>query len=155
MTNYTHLEDYINDLYGLFAIADPHQLEVDHIARKLRLEVFYGSASLRFNNDIVIKESTKQREWQSFGHELCHFLRHIGSHLSMNRLFIDLQEDQANHFSYHFCVPTFMLNELKEVNAHEVMTLFNVEENFAFRRLEMYQSKVWSENINERSQVHG
>src|SRR5690625_3933447 len=110
MIIYTHLEDYINNLYGYLAITDPQQLEVDRIAKELSLEVFYGSASLRFNNDIVIKESTKQREWQLFGHELCHYLRHIGSHLSMNQLFIDLQEDQANHFSYHFCVPTFMFN---------------------------------------------
>lgn len=155
MINYTHLEDYINGLYEHLSITEPYQLEVDHIARKLRLKVFYGNSSLRFNNNIVIKKSTQQEEWQSFGHELCHLLRHMGSHLSMNRLFRDLQEGQANYFSYHFCVPTFMLQELREVNTHEIMTLFNVEEGFAFKRLEMYQSKMLSESISERSQIYG
>src|SRR5690625_7825623 len=101
MIIYTHLEDYINDLYGHLAITDPHQLEVDHIARKLRLEVFYGSASLRFNNDIVIKESTNQRRWQSFGHRLGHFLSLIGSNLSLTALFTDLKEDKATHLGTH------------------------------------------------------
>lgn len=61
----------------------------------------------------------------------------------MHRLFIDLQEYQAAYFAYHFSIPTFMLEDLKEVSACEIMNLFNVEEEFALRRLEMYQNKVY------------
>ncbi len=147
MIAYTHVEDYVNELYESLSIKEPYQLDIDHIAKKLRLQVHYGDFSFKFDNKIVIRKSTKQREWQSFGHEICHFLRHIGSHLSMNYLFRDLQEYQANHFSYHFCVPTFMLRKLKEVSVDVIMNLFNVEFNFAVRRLEMYKNKVLNGDI--------
>lgn len=142
MIIYTHLEDYVNNLYKSLSISDPYQLDIDLIAKKLRLDVFYGNASFRLNDNIMIKKTTRQKEWQSFGHELCHFLRHVGNRFSVNRLFKDLQEYQADYFSYHFCVPTFMLQKLKEVNVYVIMNLFNVEEDFAARRLEMYQSKL-------------
>jgi len=152
---YTHLEDYIYDLLKVIKINEPKELTIENVANRLGLTVIYRSKAFRFDDVIILRPGTKQQEWQYFVHELSHYLRHAGNQLSMHYLFRDLQEDQANHFSYHFCVPTFMLQELKEVNTHEIMTLFNVEEGFAFKRLEMYQSKVLSENINERSQVYG
>lgn len=91
--------------------------------------------------------STKQQQWQKFGHEVCHYLIHCGQQLNMYYLFRDLQENQANYFAYHFCIPTFMLEDLKEVTVYEVMNLFNVEYEFAFKRLEMYERKI----IHERS----
>lgn len=144
MIVYTYTEDYISDLYQSLSINNPYDLDIDYIAEKLRVRVYYGDFSFKYDNNIIIKKSTKQREWQKFGHEIAHFLRHVGSHLAMNYLFRDLQEYQAKHFSYHFCVPTFMLQKLKEVSVDVIMNLFNVEEGFAARRLEMYQSKlIW------------
>lgn len=143
MIVYTHIEDYINDLYQSLAINDPYQLDIDYISEKLRVRVYYGESSFKYDNNIIIKKSSKQREWQKFGHEIAHFLRHVGSHLSIHYLFRDLQEYQAKHFSYHFCVPTFMLQKLKEVSVNVIMQLFNVEEEFAVRRLEMYKNKMF------------
>lgn len=60
----------------------------------------------------------------------------------MHPMFIDLQEWQANHFAYHFCVPTFMLEDLEEVTIYEIMNLFNVCYDFASKRIEMYQNKL-------------
>ncbi|HLR71553.1 MAG TPA: ImmA/IrrE family metallo-endopeptidase [Pseudogracilibacillus sp.] len=83
-----------------------------------------------------------------FGHEVCHYLRHCGNQLKMHPLFLQLQESQANHFAYHFCVPTFMLQQLREVTIYDVMELFNVEFDFALRRLEMYRNNVLGRNMS-------
>ncbi len=139
---YTHLEDSVRDLYRYLKIQSPQELGIDVIASKLNLNVLYGGVSLRLGNDFVIKKSTEQKEWQLFGHEVGHYLRHSGNHLVMHPLFMDLQEYQANYFAYHFCVPTFMLQGLYSLNVYQIMNLFNVEYEFAETRLNMYKNKM-------------
>lgn len=117
---------------------------MDYIANKLRLQIHYNEYGYRTGNAIIIEKSTPQKEWQCFAHELGHFLFHVGSQLIMHPLFRQLQEYQADRFSYHFCVPTFMLENLEEVNVNVIANKFNVEYDFAFKRLEMYQNKVLS-----------
>lgn len=130
-------------------ISEPHQLSCAEIAQKLGIKLHYGCFSLRYANYIVLKKSTKQKEWQTFGHEVGHYLRHHGNQLNMHPLFADLQEYQANYFAYHFCVPTFMLDNLKEVNADVIARDFNVEFEFALRRIEIYQNKLmWRKRKN-------
>lgn len=75
MIIYTHLEDYISDLYQSLSIKNPNQLEINCIANKLRMRIYYGESSFRFGNNVIIKQSTQQQEWQCFGHEVAHFLR--------------------------------------------------------------------------------
>lgn len=125
------------------SISHPEQLDIDHIAEKLKVNIYYADVSFRFEDNIFIQRSTKQKEWQMFGHEIAHYLFHSGSQLNMCYLFRDLQEHQANHFAYHFCVPTFMLDDLKEVNIYDVIDLFNVEYDFALKRIEMYERKMF------------
>lgn len=139
---YTHLEEYIYNLLKNIQITDPSQLTIDKVVEKLKLHVIYREKAFRIDDEIVLTKGTKQQEWQLFGHELGHYLRHYGNQLNMHRLFIDLQEYQADYFAYHFCVPTFMLDHLNEVTVHDIMNLFNVEEEFAYQRLEMYKSKI-------------
>lgn len=95
-----------------------------------------------YNNIIFLNKSNKKREWQEFGHEICHYLRHSGNQTKMDPLFIELQEYQADSFAYHFCIPTFMLENLYYYNTYNIMQLFNVEHQFAKKRLEMYHAKL-------------
>jgi len=139
---YSHLEDYIAGLYQSLSISRPDQLNVNDLSKKLQLNIYYSNVSFRIGNNIVLQRSNKQQEWQAFGHELGHYLRHNGNQLTMHYLFRDLQEYQANYFAYHFCVPTFMLEKLKGVTNYDVMNLFNVEYEFAMKRLEMYERKM-------------
>lgn len=138
---YTHLEDYVNNLYKTIGIADPYELNMFMIAKRLGVEIIYSKATFRFGSIIALSYGSRQQHWQRFGHELSHYVGHVGHQLNMNYLFRELQEFQAKRFAYHFCVPTFMLDQLKGVNAYKIMNLFNVEYNFAFRRLEMYKNK--------------
>lgn len=124
-------------------ITEPIQLTMDNVIRELNLKVVYRKKAFRVYDEIVLVHGTKQQEWQLFAHELCHHLRHYGSQLNMHHLFLELQEFQANHFAYHFCVPTFMLEEIKDITAYEIMNQFNVDFDFALRRLEMFQNKLF------------
>src|SRR5699024_7956666 len=89
----------------------------------------------------IDNRQSKQKQWQDFGHELGHVLCHAGHQLKMNHMFLKYQEWKANNFMYHFCVSTFMLCQLKEVNVHNVMNLFNVEYEFACKSLTSYSFK--------------
>ncbi|MFF5993426.1 ImmA/IrrE family metallo-endopeptidase [Lysinibacillus sp. KU-BSD001] len=142
---YTHLEDYIYKLYNSIGITHPAELDMLLIAKKIGVEITYRKSVFRFDNEIILVKGTQREEWMDFGHEICHFLRHCGSQLNMHPLFINLQEYQATYFAYHFCVPTFMLDNLKGLTANKVMQLFNVDFDFAYRRLEMYKNKVYTE----------
>ena len=138
----THLEDFIRNLYLKIGISKPSEIDINVIAQTLGINLYYGNTTFIFGNNIVIKRSNKQQEWIDFAHELCHYLRHTGFQVAMHPMFIDLQEWQANHFAYHFCVPTFMLEDLEEVTVYEIMNLFNVCYDFASKRIEMYQNKL-------------
>lgn len=140
---YSHLEDYIFNLYKEIGITTPEQIKLAEIAQKIGIKIHYSNYSLRYDNYIVIKQSTKQKEWQDFGHEVCHYLIHEGNHLNMFPMFRDFQEWQANLFAYHFCVPTFMLDRVKVKTIYDIIDLFNVESPFAEKRLELYQNKLY------------
>lgn len=139
---YTHIEDYIIELYKYMSISQPEQIDLELIADKLGINLKYHTTTFRFKNNIVLEYASKQKQWQLFGHEVCHYLRHHGNQLKMAESFKALQEYQANYFAYHFCIPTFMLDKFSKLSVTEIMCLFNVEFEFALRRLEMYQCKV-------------
>jgi len=146
---YSHLEDYIKDFYTKIGIITPTLLDFREIAEKLGIKVFYwpDSSQALFVNEkpfIFLNESlSKQQQWQEFGHELSHVLLHTGDQFYMSPLFHEYQEHKANNFMYHFCMPTFMLDELELYDCTpstviHLQKLFNVKYEFAFKRLSQY-----------------
>ncbi|MGM8212591.1 ImmA/IrrE family metallo-endopeptidase [Virgibacillus sp. W0430] len=150
-------ESYINKFYKSLFINSPDQLTVDNISVLMDVEVLswkFSSAAYHYKgkSKIFLSEGlTHQQKWQDFGHEICHVLIHAGRQGHLPISFLQLQENQAEYFSYHFCIPTFMLQKLKEVTIYDVMNLFNVEFDFAYTRLEMYESKMIGRMENARS----
>ncbi|MFJ5766767.1 ImmA/IrrE family metallo-endopeptidase [Lysinibacillus sp. NPDC093210] len=144
-----HLEDYIKDLYIRMGITIPAFLDFQVISERIGIKVFFWSDSsqaLFANNQPFIflnQSSSMQQQWQEFCHELAHVLLHSGDQFYMYPLFREYQEYKANNFMYHACVPSFMLDELEptELTVENVQRLFNVEYDFAFKRLEQYRSK--------------
>lgn len=139
----THLEDYIHNLYTSIGITTPADIDMLLISRRIGVEVSYRRKPFRFDNEIILIRGTKRKEWMLFGHEVGHYLRHSGSQLKMNPLFIELQEWQADNFMYHFCVPSFMLNRMdlppnKDEAAWLIHETFNVEFAFAEKRLDKW-----------------
>ncbi|MUK89114.1 ImmA/IrrE family metallo-endopeptidase [Ornithinibacillus sp. L9] len=147
MFTYNRTEDYIQQFLHSIYITEPHQLTIRYITKIIKLPVrfweFTSEVVYSKGKYIMFLEETAplQKQWQDFGHELCHVLWHVGRQEYLPNDFLKPQEWQANHFAYHFCVPTFMLEQIRNPNVNEIMYLFNVDRQFATRRLEMYQSK--------------
>ncbi|MGD6845268.1 ImmA/IrrE family metallo-endopeptidase [Bacillus infantis] len=145
------LEDWIKDFYYDIGIFHPHQLDLTEIAYRLGMVVSFENMSSRiYKEKVIIDERLPtQEQWEDFGHELCHALRHFGNQMIMSEEFLQLQEFQARYFSLHFCIPTFMLQNLKfpftrGQAIHLIAETFKVTYLFAKRRLEMYESKISS-----------
>lgn len=154
---YTIIEDFIKELYECFNIYEPNQLSIDAISHELNLTIVQKRTNLRFDDVIFLSEPTPQLEWETFGHEVCHYLRHHGNQTKMNLDFRNLQEWQADHFAYHFCVPTFMLEtydfpKYKQQAIQQVSQDFNVTPRFARKRLDMYQNKQMQYQYHQKIQ---
>ncbi|WBF54865.1 ImmA/IrrE family metallo-endopeptidase [Lysinibacillus sp. JK80] len=159
MYYYSHLEDYIHQFYTSLNIRNPSFLNLENISIHLGLKVFYWydkSQALFINGRSYIfinKRLTKQQQWQEFCHELAHVLLHTGDQFYMSPLFREYQEYKANNFMYHACMPTFMLDELqlRDIRTKTVIKLqelFNVEYEFALKRLKQYYNKQIVQNCN-------
>lgn len=150
--NYSHLEDFIKEFYFKMNIISPPLLGFREIAKNLGIKVFYWSETSQalYANDlpyIFLDESlSQQQQWQDFCHELAHVLLHTGDQFYMYPLFREYQEYKANNFMYHACMPTFMLDELQLYDylpqtVVKLQELFNVEYEFAMKRLTQYLNK--------------
>jgi Zn-dependent peptidase ImmA (M78 family) len=154
--NYTPLEEFVKDLFSVLSISTPQEIDINDIAIHLNIRLyFYDDGSTAVDNRIFIDERlSKARQWEDFGHELCHTLRHHGNQLLMlkNELlhsFRRLQESQSDNFMYQFCVPTFMLLKYKISNFLDVkagipfiVENFNVTEEFAAERLKRFKRQL-------------
>lgn len=150
---YTHLEDYIHGLYKSINVANPVDLDMLQVARKLGVHIVYERRRVFcLEDEINLVRGTKRQEWMDFGHEVCHYLRHSGSQLNMSPLFIELQEWQANNFMYHFCVPTFMIENMdlpddRKQAAWVIYNSFNVSFTFAERRIDKWMNQLGGSSL--------
>ncbi|MEK4029356.1 ImmA/IrrE family metallo-endopeptidase [Pseudobacillus sp. FSL P4-0506] len=145
----TRLEDYIFSLYQSIHIYEPEQLRIELIASRLGVNVEYiGGVSKTIHMPeqpliLINRHLTPEAQWQDFGHELGHLLRHCGNQMCLPPPFIELQEWQANNFALHFCIPTFMMEQLefpwrKQEVIYLLARTFTVEFSFAAHRLERW-----------------
>lgn|SRR5690625_2365602 len=142
-------DKYIYDLFKRFGIFSHDQLTIGHMSMIFDIKTHYWDevSSIAIYKDrykMFINENlNRSRQWQEFGHEMKHYFLDEGDILYLPKIYKIYQESKADYFAYHFCIPTFMLQKLKGVTVYDVMNLFNVEFEFALRRLEMYKNKVF------------
>src|SRR5690625_3971214 len=112
------------------------EIVIEHLNMKLIYWQFSSAISCRNNmyNVFINDNLTMQQQWQEFGHEMSHYFNDRINRRVVNNIFVDYCEVKADYFAYHFCVPTFMLQKIKGVDVYDVMSLFNVEFDFALRR---------------------
>lgn len=146
---YTPIEDYMKKMYHHLSIYVPEEIDMIEIAAKLDIWLHFedlGSRAIERNGIYSIfidKRSSRQEQWQDFGHELCHALIHCGNQLQLPREFILFQESKARNFAFHFCIPTFMLEKLelpkmKKEAIELIAMMFNVTRDFAKKRMERW-----------------
>ena len=81
--NTTHLDDWIETFYHQINITNPSELDLLDIAYRSNLKVEFLNISSRYYAGTIIIDNrlSPQEQWQDFGHELCHALRHEGNQL--------------------------------------------------------------------------
>lgn len=142
---YTTIEEYVHVMYESIDVFRPIQLDPETIAARLGLSVLYAPApSIYLDGLITVDERlTDAQQWQSFNHELCHALWHVGNQIQLPPPFRQYQEEKAKQFARHACIPTSMLMRL-DLPDHEAAALdvlcrtFCVEPDFARQRLHQY-----------------
>lgn len=145
---YTRTEKFVKDLLLSFNIKKPADLGIDKVADALQVTVHlweFGSEAICRNGKYIIflnEQKNERVQWQEFTHEVGHIMWHVGRQELLPPSFIELQEWQANYFSCHLCIPTFMLEESTlKMTPYKLMELFNVEYAFACKRMEMLENK--------------
>lgn len=152
---YTTIEDYVKRLYHDMGVSEPNQIDMKAIAScldiKLRFWEFSNQALMRKEETMIFlnENLNSQERWQEFAHELCHVLQDEGYQLNLPKSFVLYQEVKADNFMYHFCVPTFMLEQYQLANYFNIedgvpiiARDFNVTEEFARKRLIHYRNKL-------------
>lgn len=151
--NYTYnwSEEYVNNMYQTIGIHLPHQLDSEEIAARNGLSLLYlPTAAMNFGNAIVLdNRDSEKKQWQAFGHELCHALWHAGGQIAVPVPLQVYQEAKANNFAQYACIPTFMLLNMK-LPAYErdavwmIQETFGVEREFAEKRLHQFLRNLYS-----------
>lgn len=146
---YGHLEDYITALLKEIDVLEPHQLSIEAVSSRLGVEVHYLPYPAMYLEKYIFLDSrsSKKKQWQDFGHELCHARLHEGDQALISAMQKDGQEYKAENFAQFFCIPTFMLEKMSftEYDQNHVWRLeetFMVEKKFAEKRLKSYQRKL-------------
>ncbi|MCU7663394.1 MULTISPECIES: ImmA/IrrE family metallo-endopeptidase [Bacillus] len=158
----TQLEDYIQHMYHSLSIIVPEQIDMIEIANKLNIWLYcapFGSHAIERNGMyslIIDNRQTKQKQWEDFGHELCHILLHSGNQLLMSKMFLDYQEAKAKNFELQFCIPTFMLRNLSPsyLTAHFIAETFNVSLQFAEKRLLRFENQLLASKLQDDITQH-
>jgi len=142
---YTYLEDYVLKFYSKIDIFHPYQLEPEIITTRLGMSLVYiPYNSMNAGNTIFLDDRlTVPQQWQDFGHELCHALWHTGNQLNLPLPYKEYQEWKADNFAHHVCIPTFMLDRMnlnrnEHKNVWKIQEMFQVEREFAEKRLQQY-----------------
>lgn len=161
MYTYTHLEDFIQNIYLKLNIQEPHQVDMYTISKSLNIGIHKikdNSQALWFEGRHYIfldSRLTSPEQFEEFGHELGHVLLHESSQQQITSNYQTYQEWKANLFALHFCIPTFMLQTLPNdmLNKHNISELFGVTKEFADIRLEKYLNKRLYYSYTKKLQI--
>ncbi|MFC2948579.1 ImmA/IrrE family metallo-endopeptidase [Virgibacillus sediminis] len=149
MTNQsTPLEDAIEELYLKLGVVDPDH-PIDDVAERAGITLCYFKNPPFTMRGVINLDPrhSKEKQKEIFGHELCHALFHTGIQLIMPDAFRLKQEYQARNFAFHFCVPTFMLKDIKlprhrNKAIYKISQIFEVTPVFAEERLIRYERQL-------------
>ncbi|QQD82637.1 ImmA/IrrE family metallo-endopeptidase [Bacillus siamensis] len=149
----SHLEDWIESFLREHKITTPSELKLVKLCRKLNVFVLFDDRE-SYMLDIagvhivgINNRLSYQQQRSDLAHELWHILLEGGDNELMPPHWKQYQESKAGYFSYHFCVPTFMLRQMnlpsdEEAAARLVSDTFKVTFDFAKKRLRIYFNKL-------------
>lgn len=142
------LDNCIMRLLVFLKILEPVQLNDPNaillISNSLNIRTYFykwttGVSNIDGNSNIFLcKHQSKQQVWQDYGKALGHLLL-LNNVDNLPFDFDKLTEEELKEFAYHLCVPTFMLEQLNNINVQEITKAFNVKSNFAEKKISLYE----------------
>jgi Zn-dependent peptidase ImmA (M78 family) len=157
----TDLENWITDRYLDHDIFRPTDLDLDLIASIFNIQIFRyeGPAFANWKDGeysfvFLASEQTEIEQRETFFHEICHPLRHVGDQSKLPPPFIELQEAQAASFAMYAAMPYYMFRDYPKqpLRADYVRTLaeeFRVSIEFADRRLRQIETRIIQEEYHQ------
>ncbi|WP_068722687.1 ImmA/IrrE family metallo-endopeptidase [Tepidibacillus decaturensis] len=165
MYNYklTPLEKWIKDFYLQLEITEPYQLDMNDIAAKLNIWIYFENMSSRaierkgLASIIVDNRLSVAEQLEDFGHEMAHILRQSGNQMLLPESFVQFQEVKADNFALEFCIPTFMLlnfslPQSKLAAIKYISDTFNVTLEFAKKKLAKIERNLLQSKLDEQFQ---
>lgn len=149
----TALEMWVEELFERCGIDSVEQLNIDDIARRLNVWVYYKpikSKGLEIRPGlytmIIDSRITPTQQWLDFLHELCHLLRHAGNQTTLPELFTEGQEQEAEQFVLYAAMPISIISKLhipqQRDKAIEFLSkTFAIPKKLAERRLDQIQRR--------------
>lgn len=163
----TPLEEFVEELYKEHNITSIQQLNIDEIANRINVWVYYlpiASKGLEVNTGMysmnVNSLISPYEQWMDFLHELCHLLRHAGNQTIMPKMFTQAQEDESHWFAVYASMPFSFIQkmDLPETTQAAVAYLaseFRVSIDFARIRLEQIQRRNFEDTLYyERNKLY-
>lgn len=159
------LERWINNKYRDNGIHYASDMDIDRIACIFNVEVhtYTGKPVARwidkdsgFDDAYILLHAyaSEEEKRETFFHELCHPLQHVGCQDRMPATFMELQEIQAAHFQLYAAIPFFMLDEFKGINTRQAYIKVLSEEfklpiPFVERRIDQIDRRINQERIDQ------
>ncbi|MBW4080041.1 ImmA/IrrE family metallo-endopeptidase [Paenibacillus sp. S150] len=151
----TALEKWTEDLYERLEIRKPEQISIGHVAERLNIWVHYLDvrskgieASAGMYTMFIDSRLPAELQRLEFLHELCHLLRHAGSHTLMPEHYTQAERDESERFILYAAMPYSMISrmdlpELREDAIHELAAAFQVPGELALQRIDQIQRRVF------------
>lgn len=149
----TRLENWINQMYQQDGISSAYDLDIYRIANIFDIVLTPSQSpthaqwtehlSMIFLNvdldEIALRES--------FFHELCHPLLHVGSQFKLPRSFVDHQEMQAGLFQLYSAMPIYIIQNYEDEMDHSNFVSymayeFRLSPSFVVRRMEQIKARI-------------
>jgi Zn-dependent peptidase ImmA (M78 family) len=144
------LENFVSILYIKLGIFYPNEINEQHIASRLEIELVYSrfrsyadeSDGFKIINVHKYLDAIQKRE--VFFHELGHLLLHGGDQRYVPKMFRDWQEWAANRFTRYAAIPYHMLKfiDFSRSRTHillQMQEMFKVSEKLCLERLEQIE----------------
>lgn len=151
----TVLEMWIEELYERIGITDITLLNIDDLARRLNIWVYYNPMKSKGLERLpgmytmnIDSRLSPTKQWLAFLHESCHLLRHVGNQTVLPTLFTKAQEEEAEQFVLYAAMPISMISKLhmpeRRDKAIEYLSrTFAVPKSLAERRLDQIERREY------------
>lgn len=159
----TPLESWISKLYKSLGMYSPKDIDEKTIAHFFRIFLYYKEMKAiayengRFKSITLDSRMDRTQQRESFFHELCHILRHVGWQAGMMpAAFRELQEYDSRNFTRYAAIPFHMLHtfDIRDPNIVTHMSeAFTVSPGLVHERLERIKYSAVS-RIMEQNQTH-